>query len=220
MVVTEKRDWTRKELESLPKESDYSAADLAMFGRMLASSPKANAEAAVQVAHAISVHEVAVEDDYFTAVDDLNEGAEDAGAAHIGETEFASGLFYLYVCIDQELLRHNLGDNNKDLAGKALRALTEAAAKIAPSGKQNSFASRARASYILAEKGDEQPRSLAVAFLKPVSGKDILSEAINALTTTRENMDKVYGASAKKPELMNAVTGEGKLDAILNYVAS
>ena len=162
MVVTEKRDWTRKELESLPKESDYSAADLAMFGRMLASSPKANAEAAVQVAHAISVHEVAVEDDYFTAVDDLNEGAEDAGAAHIGETEFASGLFYLYVCIDQELLRHNLGDNNKDLAGKALRALTEAAAKIAPSGKQNSFASRARASYILAEKGDEQPRSLAV----------------------------------------------------------
>jgi len=219
VVVKEKRDWTRKELESLPKQSDYSAADLAMFGRMLASSPKANAEAAVQVAHAISVHEVAVEDDYFTAVDVLNEGAEDAGAAHIGETEFAAGLFYLYVCINRELLQKNLGDN-KELAGNALKALTEAAAKIAPSGKQNSFASRARASYILAEKGDEQPRSLAVAFLKPVSGKDMLSEAINALTTTRENMDKVYGASAKKPELMNAVTGEGKLDAILNYVAS
>jgi CRISPR system Cascade subunit CasC len=197
----------------------HTAADIAMFGRMLADAPRYNTEAAVQVAHAISVHEVAVEDDYFTAVDDLNEGAEDAGAAHIGETEFAAGLFYLYVCINRELLQKNLGDN-KELAGNALKALTEAAVKIAPSGKQNSFASRARATYILAEKGDEQPRSLAVAFLKPVTGKDMLSEAINALTTTRENMDKVYGASAQKPELMNAVTGEGKLDAILNYVAS
>ncbi len=26
-----------------------------------------------------------IEDDYFTAVDDLNDGSEDAGAAHIGE---------------------------------------------------------------------------------------------------------------------------------------
>jgi len=219
IAITEKRDWTAKELQRLPVESRYSAADIAMFGRMLASSPKANVEAAVQVAHAITVHKVAVEDDYFTAVDDLNKGEEDAGAAHIDETEFAAGLFYLYVCINRDLLEKNLGDN-KDLACNALKALVEAAAKIAPTGKQNSFASRARASYILAEKGDEQPRSLAVAFLKPMSGKDMLSEAIDALTTTRENMDKVYGASAKNPEVMNAVTGQGKLAAILDYVVS
>ena len=61
-----------------PIESDlallkkkHTASDIAMFGRMLASSPAFNTEAAVQVAHAITVHEVAVEDDYFTAVDDL-----------------------------------------------------------------------------------------------------------------------------------------------------
>ena len=76
-----------------------------MFGRMLASSPTFNAEAAVQVAHAITVHEVAVEDDYFTAVDDLNKGEEDMGAGHIGETEFAAGVFYLYVCINRGLLQ-------------------------------------------------------------------------------------------------------------------
>jgi CRISPR system Cascade subunit CasC len=219
VVVTEKRDWTRKELESLPKESDYSAADLAMFGRMLASSPKANAEAAVQVAHAISVHEVAVEDDYFTAVDDLNEGAEDAGAAHIGETEFAAGLFYLYVCINRELLQKNLGDN-KELAGNALKALTEAAAKIAPTGKQNSFASRARASYILAEKGDEQPRSLAVAYLKPVTGKDMLAEAIDVITKTRKNMDDAYGPCATSYKELNTFSGKGTLKEILEFVES
>ena len=54
-------------------------------------------EAAAQVAHAITVNKVAVEDDFFTAVDDLNNGEEGMGAAHMGETEFGSGLFYMYI---------------------------------------------------------------------------------------------------------------------------
>ena len=78
--------------------------DIAMFGRMLAEAPSKNIEAACQVAHAISVHPVVIEDDYFTAVDDLNDHSEDAGAAHIGETGFAAGLFYSYICINKELL--------------------------------------------------------------------------------------------------------------------
>ncbi|HQM46193.1 MAG TPA: type I-E CRISPR-associated protein Cas7/Cse4/CasC, partial [Smithellaceae bacterium] len=89
---------------------NHTAADIAMFGRMLASSPAFNTEAAVQVAHAITVHDVAVEDDYFTAVDDLNKGNEDMGAAHIGETEFGAGVFYLYICINRDLLQENMGD--------------------------------------------------------------------------------------------------------------
>ena len=51
------------------------AADIAMFGRMLA-----NREAAVQVAHAVMTHKVAAEDDFYTAVDDLKKPAKDAGA--------------------------------------------------------------------------------------------------------------------------------------------
>jgi CRISPR system Cascade subunit CasC len=197
----------------------HKAVDVSMFGRMLAEAPKFNTDAAVQVAHAITVHEVAVEDDYFTAVDDLNKGEEDAGAGHIGETEFAAGLFYLYVCVNRDLLVENL-QGDTALANKALHALVEAAAKVAPTGKQNSFASRARASYVLAEKGTEQPRSLSAAFLKPVIGKDMLSAAIAALTETRENMDKVYGPCAEKPVELNAVVGTGKLDDIKNFVAS
>lgn len=219
IAVTEKREWTAKELEGLPNESRYAAVDIAMFGRMLASSPKANAEASVQVAHAFSVHKVEVEDDYFTAVDDLNKGEEDVGAGHIGETGFAAGLFYLYVCIDRDLLEENLGGDKK-LASRALQALTEAAAKIAPTGKQNSFASRARASYILVEKGDDQPRSLSVAFLKPVSGKDMLTEAIDALIGTRDNMDQVYGACAASRMELNALAGKGTLKEILDFVES
>ena len=72
--------------------------DIALFGRMLASKPAYNVEAACQVAHAISVHPIVIEDDYFTAVDDLNNGLEDMGAAHIGETRFAAGsVLFLYM---------------------------------------------------------------------------------------------------------------------------
>jgi CRISPR system Cascade subunit CasC len=76
------------------------AADIALFGRMLAADPDYNREAAAQVAHAITTHKVTVEDDYCTAVDDLKTASEDAGAGFVGEAAFGSGVFYLYICID------------------------------------------------------------------------------------------------------------------------
>jgi len=212
-VLAQRKDGpTDDQLALLRKK--HTAADIALFGRMLASSPAYNTEAAAQVAHAISVHKVTVEDDFFTAVDDLNAGEEDLGAGHMGETEFAAGLFYLYACIDRELLKDNLG-GDRELADKALASLVECAATIAPTGKQNSFASRARASYILCEKGDQQPRSLSVAFLKPVSGGDMLDTAIKRLNESMNNMDKVYGVCAEQRCAMNALTGEGGLHDVI-----
>lgn len=187
---------------------------------MLASSPAFNVEAACQVAHAISVHPIVIEDDYFTAVDDLNDGLEDMGAAHIGETRFAAGLFYSYVCINRELLIENL-DGDEALANKAIRALTEAAAKVAPKGKQNSFASRAYASYALAEKGDQQPRSLSVAYLKPINyrdNKDFVSDSISALVAQKESFDKVYGDCADSRYQLNVPKIEGSLAGLLDFV--
>jgi len=197
----------------------HTAADIALFGRMLADSPRYNMEAAVQVAHAISVHEVAVEDDFFTAVDDLNQERDDVGSAHMGETEFAAGLFYLYLCIDKDLLVENL-NGDRELADQALAALVEAAATVSPTGKQNSFASRARASFILAERGGQQPRSLSVAFLKPVGGYQdgMLANAINALKAMRDNLDHVYGPCADARAVMDATQPEGSLQAILDFV--
>lgn len=193
------------------------AADIAMFGRMLASSPAFNVEAAVQVAHAITIHKVAVEDDYFSAVDDLNRGEEDVGAAHIGEAGFGAGVFYLYLCINRELLLENLG-GDASLTTKTLEALVHAATKVSPTGKQNSFASRAYAAYALAEKGDQQPRSLAQAYLKPVTGGDMLDRATNEMKKRYENFDKVYGACADKRYQFNVETGEGSLDELVKFV--
>lgn len=209
---------SEKQLSSIMVQSAGHSADLALFGRMLASSPECNVEAACQVAHAITVHKVAVEDDFFTAVDDLNK-REDTGSAHMGEQGFAAGLFYLYVCIDRDSLVKNLGGDS-DLANKAIRAITEAAATVSPTGKQNSFGSRAWASYIMAEKGTRQPRSLSVAFLKPVKPGNMLEEAISSLENTCDNLDAVYFNGVKLPsEKINGLTGKGDLEKLLNFVA-
>jgi CRISPR system Cascade subunit CasC len=215
-LIKEKREPKSQELSSLLKE-DLSSVDVAMFGRMLANATKYNVEAAVQVAHAVTVHEVAVEDDYFTAVDDLNKGEDDAGAAHLGETEFASGLFYTYVCIDKTLLQKNLG-GDAVLAKTAVKALVEAATKVAPTGKQNSFASRAYASYLLVEKGSQQPRSLSVAYLGAVRDtKDLLGSAIKSLNETRKKMDDVYGNCCDNEKAFDVHAGTGSLKEILDF---
>lgn len=196
------------------------AVDIALFGRMLAATPQYNVEAACQVAHSISVHPVVIEDDYFTAVDDLNEGRYDMGAAHIGETGFAAGLFYSYICINKALLIENLG-GKVETAENAVSALTKAALMVAPSGKQNSFASRAYASFVLTEVGDQQPRNLSVAFLKPVDSRfssDFQGDAIRALQEQRDNFDKVYGPCSDRYYEMNAVSGEGRLKELLAFL--
>ena len=211
--IAERKEVAEKD-ELILLRKKHTAADIALFGRMLASSPHYNTEAAAQVAHAISVHPVVVEDDFFTAVDDLNNGEEDMGAGHMGDTEFAAGLFYLYLCIDKELLIENLS-GDKALANQTLASLIEASATIAPTGKQNSFASRARASYILCETGNQQPRSLSVAFLNPVKGESMLKNSVDILTEKRTNMDKVYGSCAEQRYEMNAETGEGSLQEII-----
>lgn len=208
VLIAEQR--APQEADLAPLRAPRGAVDIALFGRMLADTPAANVEAAAQVAHAIAVHKCTVEDDYFTAVDDLNRHDEDAGAGHVGETEFGAAVFYLYLCIDRELLLDNLG-GDRALAGQALAALLEAAAKVAPTGKQNSFASRARASYVLAEKGDDQPRQLSVAFLKAIAGSDLLTDAIAALRTARARMDQVYGPCAAASAELDALSGEGSL---------
>ncbi len=193
------------------------AADIALFGRMLASSPAYNVEAAAQVSHAFTVNAVKIEDDFFTAVDDLNTHEEDAGAGHMGDFGFGSGVFYTYCCISKDLLISNL-QNDEALARQALSALAQSAATVAPTGKQNSFASRAYTSYLLAEKGSQQPRSLSVAFLKATRGEDPLAAAIENLEQQRANFEQAYGACADGFKVMDVSKGEGSLEEIIQFI--
>ena len=209
-----------------PKADDLlqpadAAADIAMFGRMLADNPKFNREAAVQVAHAMTTHCAIAEDDYYTAVDDLKsrDEPEDAGAGFVGVQEFGAGVFYLYVCVDRELLLSNLGGASA-VRDASLAALAEATATVSPGGKQASFASRARAFYMLGEKGTVQPRSLAAAFLRPVGNDDQGRQSIEALESFRNRLDAAYGPCADERYTMSVEQGQGTLDELIAFAMS
>ncbi len=207
---------SNKELKGLVLRPADGAADIAMFGRMLAEDPEFNREASVQVSHAFTTHRAIVEDDYYTAVDDLKKPSEDAGAGFIGEAGFGSGVFYVYSCIDRELLIKNL-EGDSALADQAIEGYIHALTSATPSGKRASFAHHTRADYLLAERGDQQPRSLAPAFIKPVHSDDIVNSSIEALETHAEAVTRAYGACSDGTATMNVRANQGSIDEIAAF---
>ena len=171
----------------------------ALFGRMVTSDPGANIEAAIHVAHAFTVHREESESDYFSVVDDLQRDDEDAGAAHIGDTELTAGLFYGYVVVDVPGLVSNLEgcasgdwqDADRELAATVVEHLAHLIATVSPGAKLGSTAPYGRARFMLVEAGSSQPYSLADAFRKPVPAQ--IDAALNALTDEIEGQDACYG---------------------------
>ena len=206
----------KKELEKSILLKADGAVDVAMFGRMLADSPEYNREAAVQVAHAITTHRAQSEEDWFSGVDDLNK-REDTGAGHLGESAFGSGVYYLYACVDVDLLVENLA-GDRALAARGMDALVRALAIATPRGKQNSHAHHPRAMYLRAEKGTAQPRDLSGAFFKAMSG-DLERCSIDRLEELAEQLDRAYGPCADETLVMNVREGCGTLDGIAAFAA-
>jgi len=193
----------RQNIEAMNK----SAAGLtaALFGRFVTSDLLARVDAPVHVAHAFTVHGANTEMDYFTVVDDLSRDDE-TGAAHANQAELGAGLYYGYVAVDVPLLVSNLtGSEAKswnsqaaDTPRKVLDALVRTIATRSPGAKLGSTAPHSRADMVLLEVGDEQPRTLANAFLEalPTRG-NMMQQAANHLATQMQRMDAMYGPTAK-----------------------
>ena len=159
----------------------------ALFGRMVTSDTDANITAPVHVAHAFTVHKEEAESDYFTAVDDLSE--DEPGADTIQETELTSGLFYSYVVVDLPGLLDNLGDDTV-MAGVVLHNLIYLIAEVSPGAKLGSTAPYGRASLMLLEAGDRQPRTLAEAYRCPCAPNT--SAAVNSMENHLKRLDEAY----------------------------
>lgn len=172
------------------------AADLALFGRMLANLPGKNIDAACQVAHAISTHQVSMEFDYFTAVDDLNP-REETGAGMIGTVEFNSACYYRYANVDLDQLRKNLGED-PDLPRQTLKAFLRASVAAIPTGKQNSMAAQNPPSLVMSVVREAGTWSLANAFVRPVRPRDeddLIAASVRALDRYWSGLSGMYGLS-------------------------
>jgi CRISPR system Cascade subunit CasC len=170
---------------------------------MVTSDPAANVHAAVHVAHAFTVHAMERELDYVTAVDDLrSRGADaDAGSAGIFDIELTSGLFYVYVTVDVPLLISNL-DSDAAMAAQVVDRLIQLIARTSPGAKKGSTAPYAHAEFMLVETGDDQPRTLANAFRRPVPLRgDVFENTMQALETHLANLDRAYGVHTERLQL-------------------
>ncbi len=173
----------------------------ALFGRMVTSDTDANITAPVHVAHAFTVHEEEPESDYFTAVDDLAE--EDPGADTIQDTELTSGLYYGYVVVDLKGLLKNLR-RDTELAAQVLHNLLYLIAEVSPGAKLGSTAPYGRASLMLLEAGDRQPRSLSEAYRQACSPD--IGAASDALVRKISALDEAYATGEERRVL--SVCGE------------
>jgi CRISPR system Cascade subunit CasC len=162
-------------------ERPSDAVDMALFGRMTTDEADAFSavDAAMQVAHAIATHTTVTETDYFTAVDDWKagggsgeEGTETRGSGHIGEIDFNSAVYYKYFSCDVDALVDNMG-GDRESAMEGLEVVLDAACRVTPSGKQNSFASHSLAeTALLVLRHSKVPCSLAAAFEAPVPASE------------------------------------------------
>ncbi len=171
------------------------AADLALFGRMLADLPDRNIDAAAQVAHAISTHRVQTEFDYYTAVDDLKPG-DTQGADMIGTIPFNSACFYRYANVDLEELVRNL-DHDWELARQTVRAFVQASVQAIPTGKQTSMAAQNVPSFVMVVVREHGLWSLANAFVRPVHPRrdeDLVQVSVVALDRHWGNLTEMYGS--------------------------
>jgi CRISPR system Cascade subunit CasC len=170
------------------------AADVALFGRMLADLPGKNIDAASQVAHAISTNKVDVEFDFYSAVDDL-QPEESSGAGMMGTVEYNSACFYRYSNIDVVQLLKNLGDD-KQLALRTVEAFLRSSVLAVPTGKQNSMAAQNPPSAVFAVVRRSGLWSLTNAFVRPVSADktgDLVQNSIKALDSCWRQLVDVYG---------------------------
>ena len=171
--------------------------DAALFGRMKTSDVLADCDAAVHVAHALTVHGEHTEMDYFTAVDDLDV----EGAAHVNASELTSGLFYGYVSVDVALLLSNLegvapGDwqqADRTLAGEVIAHLIHLVSTVSPGAKRGGTAPYSFADFVAVEAGDAQPSSWAGAFFSPVVDRtDLREKAVEEIADYLGRLDRMY----------------------------
>lgn len=203
--------WLKDQKKNIEAMKLGSGLESALFGRMVTSDVLTSRDAAVYVAHAFTVHEAQVENDYFTVVDDLLRDAGEQSSAGIFDTELASGLYYGYVVVDVPQLVANLegvdikdcfsvGADRRELAGKVVNHLLHLIATVSPGAKRGSAAPFEWAKFMLVEAGDWQPRSLAGAFQNALNtqGDKIRERAVGQLAHELQRLDNAYGAPSER----------------------
>ena len=211
------------------------AADIAIFGRMMASHHSLTLEGAGMFSHALSTHSQSNEIDFWTAVDDAKEADEksdDAGAGQLGVSEYASATFYRYIALNLDLLgdEAHLGKLDKDERKEVVRAFLQASLLAVPSARQNSMNAHTLPAFALGTyKSAGQPVQLVNAFERGVrdSADGYLEPSRTALQNHETSQAALWGLNPQtrvefgdhqNPEGDQPVNLEAFLDQLVAHV--
>lgn len=180
-----------KEIQKITKNTINAAhdgVDIALFGRMVANAADMNVEAAVSFAHAISIHEVNPEIDFFTAVDDCK-AEDESGSAHMGSLEYNSATYYRYISLDLGQLAQTM--KTEEIAD-AVKIFTSALFFAVPAARQATMAAATPWDYaiITLRKGQR----MQLSFTTPVKGKNIAQDGMFELKKRFEDNKALYGS--------------------------
>lgn len=197
----------KKAIKALKPEHLKDAADVAIFGRMVAADHSLTLEGAAMFSHALSTHKVDNEIDFFTAVDDLNP-ADDSGSGHMGTTEFNAATYYRYAAVNLSMLadKDHLACMTNQERKEVIAAFIQATLTAVPQARHNSMNAGVMPAYVLGIIKDKgQPIQLINAFEKSMrSGKDgtILERSIAELKTHHAGLKTTWAIAPKEEVTM------------------
>ena len=200
----------KKAVKELAKHPLKDAADIALFGRMVASDHSLTLEGAAMFSHALSTHKVSNEIDFFAAVDDL-QPEDEAGAGMTGTLEFNSATYYRFAALNLDLLEQHLSALSAEERREVVRNFVTATLRAVPGARKNSMNAATLPSHVLAvvrEKG--HPVQLVNAFEKPVWTRGgLMEESVSQLEREYAHLKETWGLEAalecRMPELSLSV---------------
>jgi CRISPR system Cascade subunit CasC len=199
-------------VKAVKKADRLDAADIALFGRMIANDASLNVEAAAMFGHALSIHESGNDIDFYSAVDERKTADEDdSGAGMIGTLEFNSALYYRYAALNVDMLSAptHLGGMTKEQRQTVVGAFLKSVILAVPGARKTSMNASTLPGYVLGvAKETGQPLQLVNAFLKPSQAN--LADACNAIKAHHENLKRVWDIQTKAESELSE-TGETTL---------
>jgi len=197
------------------------AADIALFGRMVANDHSLAVEAASMFSHALSTHKVDNEIDFFAAVDDL-QTSEESGAGMTGTLEFNSATYYRFAALNLDMLadQEHLECLTQEERKNVVRTFIEATIKAIPGARKNTMNGNTLPVHVLGvvrKKG--HPIQLVNAFEKPVwSKKGYVDVSVELLNAEYEKLKGTWGLEAVFEKAIPDVNINTFLDEISNHV--
>jgi CRISPR system Cascade subunit CasC len=211
----------KKALKSVDAKCLKDAADISLFGRMVANDHSLTVEAASMFSHALSTHKVDNEIDFFAAVDDL-QPKEESGAGMTSTLEFNSATYYRFAALNLDMLadKEHLGSMTKEERRRVVRAFVEATITAIPSARKNTMNGNTRPVYVLGVvRENGHPVQLVNAFETPVrSSQGYADKSVELLKVEYAKLDNTWGIKAVFAQAIPDISMVAFLDEVVNHV--